>query len=97
MSKSYGTKQKANASKHKAMSYGRMREESSRLESEIAELLASAERIDEEEDSKFGRDVRGEEVPEELRFRQGRLAKIKQAMASLEAEARSEQGKASAS
>ena len=81
-----GTKQKANASKHKAMSYGRMREESARLESEIAELLACAERIDEEEDLKFGRDVRGDELPEELRFREGRLAKIRQAMAELEAE-----------
>ena len=57
-----GTKQKANASKHKAMSYGRMREFSARLSSEIAELLASAERIDEEEDLKFGRDVRGEPI-----------------------------------
>ena len=81
-----GTKQKANASKHKAMSYGRMRYESARLESEIAELLVSAERIDEEEDLKFGRDVRGDELPEELRFREGRLAKIRQAMAELEAE-----------
>ncbi len=82
-----GTKQKANASKHKAMSYGRMRDESARLESEIAQLLESAERIDEEEDLKFGRDVGGDELPEELRFREGRLAKIKQAMAELEAEA----------
>jgi len=37
-----GTKQKANASKHKAMSYGRMKEESARLDSEISELLATA-------------------------------------------------------
>jgi transposase len=87
-----GTKQKANASKHKAMSYGRMREESVRLESEIADLLASAERMDEEEDSKFGRDVRGDELPKELAFREGRLAKIRQAMAELEAEAKQAAG-----
>jgi len=83
-----GTKQKANASKHKAMSYGRMKEGSARLEAEIANLLASANRIDEEEDAKFGKDARGDELPEELRFRESRLARIKQAMAELEAEAK---------
>ena len=82
-----GTKHKANASKHKAMSYGRMKEESARLEREIADLLISANRIDEEEDVKFGTDKRGDELPEELQFRESRLAKIKQAMAELEAEA----------
>lgn len=83
-----GTKQKANASKHKAMSYGRMKEESARLEREIADLLISADRIDEQEDAKFGKDKRGDELPEELRFRSSRLAKIKQAMTELEAEAK---------
>ena len=83
-----GTKQKANASKHKAMSYGRMKEKSARLDGEIADLLESANRIDDEEDAEFGKDVRGDELPEELRFREGRLAKIKQAMAELEAEAK---------
>ena len=83
-----GTKQKANASKHKAMSYGRMKEESARLDLEIAELLALAEQTDEDEDSKFGRDVRGDELPKDLAFREGRLAKIKQAMAELETEAK---------
>jgi transposase len=83
-----GTKQKANASKHKAMSYGRMKEESARLECEIADLLSSADRIDDEEDTKFGKEARGDELPEELRFRESRLAKIKQAMAELEAEAK---------
>lgn len=87
-----GTKQKANASKHKAMSYGRMKEESARLESEIAELLANAQRIDDEEDLEYGPDVRGDELPEELRFREGRLARIKQAMAELEAEAKERAG-----
>ena len=85
-----GTKQKANASKHKAMSYGRMKEESARLEGEIADLLASAKRIDDEEDAKLGKDVRGDELPQELRFRESRLAKIRQAMAELEAEAQEE-------
>lgn len=83
-----GTKQKANASKHKAMSYGRMKEESARLESEIAELLGNAQRIDDAEDAELGRDVRGDELPKELAFREGRLARIKQAMAELEAEAK---------
>ena len=54
-----GTKQKANASKHKAMSYGRMKEESARLESEIAQLLSTAERIDDQEGRELGNDVRG--------------------------------------
>ena len=86
-----GTKQKANASKHKAMSYGRMKEESARLDSEISELLATAARVDEEEDAEFGRDVRGDELPKELAFREGRLARIKQAMAELEAEAKAQE------
>jgi transposase len=83
-----GTKQKANASKHKAMSYGRMKEESARLESEIAELLGNAQRIDDAEDAELGRDVRGDELPKELAFREGRLVRIRQAMAELEAEAK---------
>lgn len=83
-----GTKQKANASKHKAMSYSRMKEESARLESEIAELLGKAGRIDDAEDAELGRDVRGDELPRELAFRKGRLARIREAMAELEAEAK---------
>lgn len=83
-----GTKKKANASKHKAMSYGRMKEESARLESEIAELLGNAQRVDDSEDAELGCDVRGDELPRELAFREGRLAKIRQAMAELEAEAK---------
>ena len=88
-----GTKLKANASKHKAMSYGRMKEESARLESEIVKLLESAERADEDEDRELGEDVRGDELPEELAFRAGRLAKIRQAMDELEAEAKAESAK----
>jgi len=83
-----GTKQKANASKHKAMSYSRMKEESARLESEIAKLLGDAQRIDEAEDTEFGHYVRGDELPRELAFRKGRLAKIRQAISELEAEAK---------
>ncbi len=83
-----GTKQKANASKHKAMSYGRMKEESARLEAEIAELLELAGRTDEEEDRELGRDARGDELPVELAHREGRVARIRQALSELEAEAK---------
>jgi transposase len=85
-----GTKLKANASKHKAMSYSRMKEESARLESEIAKLLESARLTDEAEDKELGEDVRGDELPDELAFRASRLAKIRQAMNELEAEAKAE-------
>lgn len=85
-----GTKIKANASKHKAMSYKRMREEEARLAAEIAELLQKAEDEDAAEDRRYGRDKRGDELPPELAFREGRLAKIREARAALEAEARAE-------
>lgn len=65
------------------MSYGRMREESARLEYEIGELLSSVERVDDEEDAKFGSKKRGAKLPGELRLRGRRLAKIKQAMSEL--------------
>ena len=83
-----GTKVRANASKRKAMSYGRMGPEEARLEAEIAELLAAAEAIDAEEDERHGEDVRGDELPEELKRREDRLAAIRAAKARLEAEAR---------
>ena len=83
-----GTKQKANASKHKAMSYSRMKEESARLSSEIAELLDNAQRIDDAEDAELGHDVRGDELPKELAFRKSRLTTIRRAMAELGAEAK---------
>ncbi|HLI76260.1 MAG TPA: IS1182 family transposase [Acidobacteriaceae bacterium] len=82
-----GTKIQANASKHSAMSYGRMVEEERRLADEVAALLAEAERVDAEEDARYG-DQRGDELPKELQFRQQRLAKIREAKAALEAEAR---------
>lgn len=83
-----GTKIKANASKHKAMSYKRMQEEEKRLEAEVAELLKRAETVDEEEDRRYGKDKKGDELPKELAFRESRLKKIKEAKAALEAEAR---------
>jgi transposase len=82
-----GTKLRANASKHKAMSYGRMEEKVRELEAQVADLLAAAEAADQAEDAEHG-SRRGDELPEELRFRQQRLEKIRQAKAALEAEAR---------
>ena len=82
-----GTKVKANASKHKAMSYGRMKEREAQLAAEVAELLRQAQAADEEEDRRYGKDKRGDELPEELAFREGRLEKIREAMSALEAEA----------
>jgi transposase len=79
-----GTKVKANASKHKAMSYGRMVEEEKRLEKEIADLTKQAELEDAQEDAEFGEDVRGDELPEDLRHRESRLKKIKEAKERLE-------------
>jgi len=83
-----GTKMKANASKHKAMSYGRMKEKQQQLKEEVQQLLAQAEAADAEEDELHGRDRRGDELPEELRRRESRLAKIKQAKKVLEQRAR---------
>ena len=83
-----GTKVKANASKHKAMSYKRMCEAERKLQEEVARLLAEAERVDAEEDERYGKGCRGEELPEELRRRESRLEKIRAAKAALEAEAR---------
>jgi len=81
-----GTKMGANASRHKAMSYGYMGKESARLQAEIKELLERAEQLDAEEDATLG-SRRGDELPEELKRRTERLAKIDQAKARLEAEA----------
>ena len=83
-----GTKVLANASKHKAMSYGRMTETEQRLEAEIAALLAEAQRVDAAEDTQYGKGRRGDELPAELARRESRLAKIRAAKAALEAEAK---------
>ena len=82
-----GTKVRANASRHKAMSYGRMKEKEARLQAEVDELLRKAQEVDEEEDRRYGKDRRGDELPEELAFREGRLRRIREAKAALEAEA----------
>jgi len=82
-----GTKVHANASKHKAMSYGRMCEKEARYAKEVTELLQRARATDEAEDREYGPDARGDELPEELRFREKRLAKIREAKAALEAKA----------
>ncbi len=83
-----GTKIKANASKHKAMSYERMKKREAELKAEVARMLAAAEAADAEEDEMFGKDKRGDELPDWAGDKQKRLAKIQQAMAALEAEAR---------
>ncbi len=79
-----GTKMKANASKHKAMSYGRMNEKEKELEREVNELLRKAESVDAEEDKRYGKGIRGDELPVELQFREKRLARIRQAKKALE-------------
>ena len=79
-----GTKLRANASKHKAMSYGRMKEEEARLQSEIAELLKKAESTDKAEDAEHGTDRAGTELPAELKRREDRLKVIQAAKARLE-------------
>jgi len=83
-----GSKIKANASKHKAMSHERLEEAEQRLRREIESLLAQAEATDAGEDAKYGRGKRGDELPEELQRREGRLRKIAQAKAELEREAK---------
>ena len=82
-----GTKVRANASRRKAMSYARMTEKQKLLAAEVSDLLAEAERIDKDEDVRFGKGNSGNGLPAELARREGRLAKIKQAKAALEAEA----------
>jgi len=82
-----GTKVKANASKHKAMSYERMEETEQKLAEEVQALLAEAARVDAEEDGKYGKGKRGDELPAELARRESRLKKIREAKAALEAEA----------
>jgi len=83
-----GSKVKANASKHKAMSYGRMKEKERELREEVRRLLSEADRQDQAEDRRYGQDRTGEELPEELRRRESRLERIRQAKRVLEEEAR---------
>ena len=83
-----GTKIKANASKWRTMSYAAMNDAEEKLQAEVARLLAEAERIDEEEDALYGKGKRGDELPEELRERESRLARIRELQADMEREAR---------
>jgi transposase len=85
-----GSKVKANASKHKAMSYGRMKQEERGLRKEVRRLLAQAEAADQEEDARYGKDQSGDELPEELSRRETRLQRIREAKRALEQEAREE-------
>jgi transposase len=85
-----GSKIKANASKHKAMSYGRMRDKQKQLRDEVNDLLAEAEATDAAEDAEYGVDRRGDELPAELQRRESRLKRIREAQRALEARAKDE-------
>lgn len=85
-----GTKIKANASKHKAMSFRRMGEKEKQLHNEIDRPLEEAEKTDNEEDRLYGKGHRGDELPEELAFREKRLKKIREAKKALEERAQAE-------
>lgn len=85
-----GSKVKANASKHKAMSYERMKEKTRQLRQEVKELLTRAEAVDEEEDARYGKDRRGDELPEEFARRETRIARIREAKRVVEERARAE-------
>ena len=90
-----GTKLQANASKHKAMSYGRMRGAEETLKAEVEELLKRAEAVDAVEDEKQRQGLT-DQLPKELARRESRLKKIRQARAELEAEARQKAAQAKA-
>jgi len=83
-----GTKVKANASKHKAMSHDRMLEKEKQLKAEVQQLLEQAEAADLEEDARHGKESRGDELPAELARRETRLKKIREAKRVLAARAR---------
>ncbi len=90
-----GSKLRANASKHKAMSYERMCTKEEQLAAEVERLLQAAAATDEAEDQQYGKGRRGDELPQELARRESRLRKIREAKAALEAEAK-EKAKAAA-
>jgi len=83
-----GSKYQANASKHKAVSYGRIPQAEVQLKVEIAALLRQAEETDQAEDAQHGPGRRGDELPEELRLREKRLQRLREAKERLEARAR---------
>jgi transposase len=83
-----GTKVKANAGKHKAMSYDRMLEKEKQLKAEVKQLLEQAEAADAAEDKHYGKERRGDELPAELQRRETRIEKIKEAKCAVEQRAR---------
>jgi transposase len=90
-----GTKMKANASKHKAMSYERMKKDEAKLRQKVEELLRAAEAADADEDAQYGKSSRGDDLPAELQRAEGRRERIEQLMAELEAEAAEQHGASS--
>lgn len=86
-----GTKVKANASKHSAMSYARMKETEPALRAEVEGWLSRAEAEDAEEDERYGKDRRGDELPEWVRNKEKRLEKMREAMEALEEEHRDDE------
>ena len=84
------SKIKANGSKHKAMSYGQMREKQRQLREEVKKLLAQAEAADTAEDAEYGSDRRGDELPADLQRRESRLKRIREAKRALEGRAKDE-------
>lgn len=91
-----GTKLKANASKHKAMSYEYMKKKQDELAAKVAELLRAAEQADSEEDSRYGKNRRGDELPTELQRAEHRRERIRELMRELEAEAKEQNAAAKA-
>jgi transposase len=83
-----GTKVRANASRHKAMSYGRMDKKIAELEEQVKQLLEEAEACDRREDALYGKGNRDEQLPNELKFRKSRLKRIREAKRAIEQEAR---------
>ena len=83
-----GTKLRASASRHKAMSYDRLGPRIDDLQSQVDDLLAEAEAVDRAEDEAFGEDRRGDELPQELARRETRLAKMRAAKEAIEADAK---------
>lgn len=82
-----GTKVRSNASRRKALKYARLTEKQTLLADEVSALLADADAIDDAEDSRFGIDKRGDELPPELARPESRLVKLTEARATLEADA----------
>ncbi len=83
-----GTKLRASASRRKSMSYERLGPRIEEIEAQVAAMLAEAEATDSAEDAAYGVDKRGDEIPEELRRRETRIAKMRQAKEAIEAEAK---------